>query len=108
MVTRVADIRVTQRQTLERVTGIEPALSAWEAEVLPLNYTRETNRLSPAAWVINDHLSKHTHSRLDFSHQQLRRRSPRHAVVGEVNELGEYRPGPQPGEIGRASCRERV
>ena len=25
----------------ERVTGIEPALSAWEAEVLPLNYTRE-------------------------------------------------------------------
>ncbi len=26
--------------TLERVTGIEPALSAWEAEVLPLNYTR--------------------------------------------------------------------
>ena len=26
----------------DRVTGIEPALSAWEAEVLPLNYTRET------------------------------------------------------------------
>ena len=25
---------------LERVTGIEPALSAWEAEVLPLNYIR--------------------------------------------------------------------
>ena len=25
---------------LERVTGIEPALSAWEADVLPLNYTR--------------------------------------------------------------------
>jgi hypothetical protein len=23
------------------VTGIEPALSAWEAEVLPLNYTRK-------------------------------------------------------------------
>lgn len=22
------------------MTGIEPALSAWEAEVLPLNYTR--------------------------------------------------------------------
>jgi hypothetical protein len=41
----VADIR---RRTLsrclnrvsERVTGIEPALSAWEADVLPLNYTR--------------------------------------------------------------------
>ena len=27
--------------TLERVAGIEPALSAWKAEVLPLNYTRE-------------------------------------------------------------------
>lgn len=26
---------------LERVTGIEPAASAWEAEVLPLDYTRE-------------------------------------------------------------------
>jgi hypothetical protein len=28
------------RLTWERVTGIEPALSAWEADVLPLNYTR--------------------------------------------------------------------
>lgn len=26
----------------ERMTGIEPALSAWEAEVLPLNYIRAT------------------------------------------------------------------
>lgn len=25
---------------MERVTGIEPVLSAWEAEVLLLNYTR--------------------------------------------------------------------
>jgi hypothetical protein len=25
---------------VERVTGIEPAFSAWEADVLPLNYTR--------------------------------------------------------------------
>ena len=24
----------------ERATGIEPAFSAWEADVLPLNYTR--------------------------------------------------------------------
>jgi hypothetical protein len=29
---------------LERVTGIEPALSAWEADVLPLNYTRRHGR----------------------------------------------------------------
>src|SRR5690606_29000644 len=28
-------------KTLERVAGIEPASSAWKAEVLPLNYTRE-------------------------------------------------------------------
>jgi hypothetical protein len=27
-------------QILERVMGIEPTLSAWKAEVLPLNYTR--------------------------------------------------------------------
>jgi hypothetical protein len=26
---------------LERVMGIEPTLSAWKAEVLPLNYTRK-------------------------------------------------------------------
>ena len=29
---------------LERVAGIEPASSAWKAEVLPLNYTRHTPR----------------------------------------------------------------
>jgi hypothetical protein len=28
-------------QPFERVTGIEPAFSAWEADVLPLNYTRD-------------------------------------------------------------------
>ena len=32
---------------MERVTGIEPALSAWEADVLPLNYTRAAGRPSP-------------------------------------------------------------
>ena len=31
---------LTWRFVMERVTGIEPALSAWEADVLPLNYTR--------------------------------------------------------------------
>ena len=34
---------------LERVTGIEPALSAWKAEVLPLNYTRDLRRLPSVA-----------------------------------------------------------
>ena len=28
---------------MERVAGIEPAYSAWKADVLPLNYTRGTN-----------------------------------------------------------------
>ena len=28
---------------MERVMGIEPTSSAWEAEVLPLNYTRIVN-----------------------------------------------------------------
>ncbi len=38
---------------LEQVTGIEPAYSAWKAEVLPLNYTckwrtiRDSNSWSP-------------------------------------------------------------
>jgi hypothetical protein len=27
---------------MERVMGIEPTLAAWEAAVLPLNYTRNT------------------------------------------------------------------
>jgi hypothetical protein len=36
------------RSQVERMTGIEPALSAWEADVLPLNYIRRLpwNRLS--------------------------------------------------------------
>ncbi len=29
---------------LERAMGIEPTLSAWEAEVLPLNYARSEVR----------------------------------------------------------------
>ena len=32
---------------MERVTGIEPAFSAWEADVLPLNYTRQTFKEPP-------------------------------------------------------------
>ena len=29
-------------EALERVKGIEPSYAAWEAAVLPLNYTRDT------------------------------------------------------------------
>src|SRR5215208_3838013 len=31
---------------VERTTGIEPAFSAWEADVLPLNYIRLTRRFT--------------------------------------------------------------
>ena len=30
----------TERKKMERVAGIEPASEAWEASILPLNYTR--------------------------------------------------------------------
>ena len=33
-------------QSLERAKGIEPSYAAWEAAVLPLNYTRKINYLS--------------------------------------------------------------
>jgi hypothetical protein len=42
----LAEGSLTCRFALERVTGIEPALSAWEADVLPLNYTRVHCRTS--------------------------------------------------------------
>ena len=40
-------VTMTWAFTLERVRGIEPPLSAWEADVLPLNYTRTSSRLTP-------------------------------------------------------------
>ena len=30
---------------MERITGIEPALKAWEALVLPLNYIRKAKKI---------------------------------------------------------------
>lgn len=41
---------------MERVMGIEPTLSAWKAEVLPLNYTRmvEGAGFEPAKAVPSD------------------------------------------------------
>ena len=46
--------RLTRGNSLERMTGIEPALSAWEADVLPLNYIRLTRhfvRLRPVCYL---------------------------------------------------------
>ena len=37
------------RGSMERETGIEPAPSAWKAEVLPLNYSRDCNPLARTA-----------------------------------------------------------
>ena len=37
------------RSQVERMTGIEPALSAWEADVLPLNYIRRITARPPRA-----------------------------------------------------------
>ncbi|MDQ1418416.1 MAG: hypothetical protein QOJ52_378 [Acidimicrobiaceae bacterium] len=34
----------------ERATGIEPAFSAWEADVLPLNYARGAPRPYQRCW----------------------------------------------------------
>jgi hypothetical protein len=42
----LAEGSLTCGYAVERVTGIEPALSAWEADVLPLNYTRVHCRTS--------------------------------------------------------------
>jgi hypothetical protein len=41
-------VPLTWGSTLERVTRIELALSAWEADVLPLNYTRAAGLQQPA------------------------------------------------------------
>jgi hypothetical protein len=38
------NIALAARSEVERMTGIEPALSAWEADVLPLNYIRRLRR----------------------------------------------------------------
>ena len=42
----LADLLV---RAVERMTGIEPAFSAWEADVLPLNYIREARQEYTAA-----------------------------------------------------------
>src|SRR5690606_29198321 len=42
-----------EAERMERVMGIEPTLEAWEAPVLPLNYTRFGRNSSTAADVEN-------------------------------------------------------
>tara|TARA_B100000700_G_scaffold208528_1_gene229168 strand:- start:113 stop:244 length:132 start_codon:yes stop_codon:yes gene_type:complete len=40
------------RMKSKRAAGIEPASSAWKAEVLPLNYARDSKRMCPENWII--------------------------------------------------------
>ena len=63
---------------MERAMGIEPTLSAWEAEVLPLNYARAgkgiLNEVSPG-------------DKLMYS---VREEAYRDRILGKVAELREY------------------
>ena len=74
-----------RREERERATGIEPAFSAWEADVLPLNYarahTRGPNRSRTRALTVSRAAGpilpvKRRRSRSDAG---PRRGSPRHA-----------------------------
>ena len=44
LITQWTSMAFLGRQWSERVKGIEPSYAAWEAAVLPLNYTRMDNR----------------------------------------------------------------
>ena len=41
---RAVDSAATRNDRVERVMGIEPTSKAWEAFILPLNYTRSRTR----------------------------------------------------------------
>jgi hypothetical protein len=41
-----------EAERVERVKGIEPSYAAWEAAVLPLNYTRERLDFTGAEWPV--------------------------------------------------------
>ncbi len=47
LTTQQASMALVGRPWNERVMGIEPTLEAWEAAVLPLNYTRINPHLRP-------------------------------------------------------------
>src|SRR5712692_2183299 len=82
--------------SLERATGIEPAFSAWEADVLPLNYARKVRALSVAdgGWRLGYGRRRDPvgpkHSRA------ARERADRHRPVG---------PGQHPAVVGRFETR---
>ena len=42
-----SSIQLSYQRTMERVMGIEPTRPAWKAGILPLNYTRMIDNLTP-------------------------------------------------------------
>ena len=57
---------------MERVTGIEPAYRAWEARVLPLNYTRSRPQDSLRKWDLSRSVL-HEGERAPGGHDQANR-----------------------------------
>jgi hypothetical protein len=49
-----------RKKVLERVKGIEPSYAAWEAAVLPLNYTRViASHFTVTEWIIDSDCRQH-------------------------------------------------
>src|SRR6516165_12243459 len=77
---------------MERVMGIEPTLAAWEAAVLPLNYTRDADILG-AAWRAaqpDEARRKNPRSseRVQVFHERCDRAiQPLHLRVGRLDEV---------------------
>lgn len=65
---------------MERVAGIEPALSAWKAEVLPLNYTRRVANIRQGIMVVGEGFEPSKLSRQSYSLLGLTAPQP-HQVV---------------------------
>lgn len=87
----------------ERVTGIEPAPSAWKAEVLPLNYTRmHTTTVDGHAPVC---MSDCTQSGFPFANQPpLARRRARDPTTGNRHFRAGLRPNRVPRKLIRKVC----
>ena len=70
---------------MERETGIEPAPSAWKAEVLPLNYSRAGGTLMKTAAMTTAGDTWNWWREVDSNH---RRRKPADLQSAPVGRLG--------------------
>lgn len=59
----------TSREPMERVMGIEPTFSAWEADVLPLNYTRNLTEINTLAEILLIIRPRFATSRQKYEHK---------------------------------------